>query len=49
MLSTIRFKAACFTVGQRRLQLSKVRALLVACNRADKRATAFDDLQIVKP
>jgi hypothetical protein len=49
MLNTIRFKAACFTVGQRRLQLSKVRALLIACNRADKRATAFDDLQIVKP
>ncbi|MFY9611180.1 MAG: hypothetical protein WAU45_21540 [Blastocatellia bacterium] len=49
MLNTIRFKAECFKVGQRRLNLSRVRALLIACNRKDKRATAFDDLQIVKP
>jgi hypothetical protein len=49
MLNTIRFKADCFKVGKRRLSLSKVRALLIACNRTDERATAFDDLQIVKP
>lgn len=49
MLNTIRFKADCFKVGQRRLSLSKVTALLIACNRTDERALAFDDLQIVKP
>jgi hypothetical protein len=49
MLNTIRFKAQCFKVGHRRLTLSKVRALLIACNRKDDRAIAFDDLQIVKP
>jgi hypothetical protein len=48
MLSTIRFKAECFKVGKSRLSLAKVRALLIACNRTDERATAFDDLQIVK-
>ena len=49
MLNTIRFKADCFKVGHRRLSLTKVAALLIACNRTDERATAFDDLQIVKP
>ncbi|EIM96278.1 hypothetical protein WQE_34671 [Paraburkholderia hospita] len=49
MLNTIRFKADCFKVQNRRLSLSKVRAVLIACNRTDERATAFDDLQIVKP
>ena len=48
MLNTIRFKADCFRIGNRRLSLSKVRALLIACNRSDERATAFDDLQIVQ-
>jgi hypothetical protein len=49
MLNTIRFKADCFKVGNRRLSLTKVRALLIACNRRDERALAFDDMQIVKP
>lgn len=49
MLNTNRFKAECFKVGHRRLKLSNVRALLIACNRTDERALAFDDLQIVKP
>jgi hypothetical protein len=49
MLKTIRFKADCFKVGQRRLSLGKIRALLIACNRTDERALAFDDLEIVKP
>jgi hypothetical protein len=49
MLNTIRFKANCFKGGNRRLSLSTVRALLIACNRTDDRATAFDDLQIVTP
>jgi hypothetical protein len=49
MLNTIRFKADCFGVGNRRLNLRSVRALLIACNRSDKRALAFDDLQIVNP
>jgi hypothetical protein len=49
MLSTLRFKAECFKVGRRRLSLTRVRALLIACNRPDERALAFDDLQIVKP
>jgi hypothetical protein len=49
MLNTIRFKAECFKVGHRRLNLGNVRALLIACNRTDERALAFDDLQIVRP
>jgi hypothetical protein len=49
MLNTLRFKTECFKVGNRRLSLTKVHAILIACNRADERATAFDDLQIVKP
>ena len=47
--NTIRFKADCFKVGNRRVSMTKVRALLIACNRRDERALAFDDLQIVKP
>lgn len=49
MLNTIRFKADCFKVGNRRFSLTKVQAILIACNRKDERALAFDDLQIVKP
>ena len=33
MLSTLRFKSDCFTVGNRRLRLANVRALLIACDR----------------
>jgi hypothetical protein len=49
MLNTIRFKADCFKVGNRRLALGKVRAILISCDRQDERALAFDDLQIVQP
>ena len=49
MLNTIRFKADCFRAANRRVSITKVRALLIACNRRDERALAFDDLQIVKP
>jgi hypothetical protein len=49
MLNTIRFKADCFRAENRRVSINKVRALLIACNRRDERALAFDDLQIVKP
>lgn len=49
MLNTIRFKADCFKIGNRRLALTKVRAIIIACNRRDERALAFDDLQIVRP
>jgi hypothetical protein len=31
------------------VSIRNVRALLIACNRRDERALAFDDLQIVKP
>ena len=47
MLSTVRVKANCFQAIERRLNLSAARALLIACNRTDERATAFDDLQVV--
>jgi hypothetical protein len=49
MLNTIRFKADCFRAANRRVSITKVRALLIACNRRDERALAFDDLQVVKP
>ncbi|HEY4540922.1 MAG TPA: hypothetical protein VIG66_00950, partial [Noviherbaspirillum sp.] len=49
MPNTIRFKADCFKAANRRLTLGKVSAVLIACNRGDERALAFDDLQIVKP
>jgi len=49
MMDTIRFKADCFKVGNKRLSLTKIQALLIACNRKDERALAFDELQIVKP
>ncbi|MFO0914380.1 MAG: hypothetical protein U0795_15575 [Pirellulales bacterium] len=49
MLSTIRFKADCFAVGNRRLAVDRIRAVLIACDRSDERHLAFDDLQIVVP
>ena len=49
MLSTLRFKTDCFTAIERKLTLSEAVAILIACNRPDERATAFDDLQIVTP
>jgi hypothetical protein len=48
MLNTIRFKTDCFKVGNRRLALGKIRAILISCDRQDGRALAFDDLQVVQ-
>jgi hypothetical protein len=48
MLNTLRFKAPCFAKAQPKLDLTTVRAILINCNRADKRPLAFDDLQIVR-
>jgi hypothetical protein len=47
MLKTLRFDAACFQELER-LDLSSIRAILIQCNRADERALAFDDLQVVE-
>ena len=49
MLNTIRFKTDCFKIGNRRLALRKVRAILISCDRQDDRVLAFDDLQVVQP
>jgi hypothetical protein len=46
MLKTLRFKSSCFAVN-RRLDLKSITAILLRCNRADDRALAFDDLQVV--
>jgi hypothetical protein len=46
MLNTLRFKGACFSAP--RLNLRAIRAILLHCDRPDKRAFAFDVLQIVK-
>jgi hypothetical protein len=47
MLKTMRFKGECFR-QERKLNLGKIRAILIQCDRKDERAFAFDDLQIVK-
>jgi hypothetical protein len=47
MLKTLRFKSGCFAVN-RSLDLKAVTAILLRCNRADERALAFDDLQVVE-
>jgi hypothetical protein len=47
MLKTLRFKSSCFTAKDKKLDLSAITAILIRCNRADRRALAFDDLQIV--
>jgi hypothetical protein len=46
MLKTLRFKGACFRAA-RKFNLTSVRAILIKCDRDDKKAIAFDDLQIV--
>jgi hypothetical protein len=46
MLKTLRFKSGCFA-GNRKLDLSSITAILLWFNRADERALALDDLQIV--
>ena len=49
MLKTLRFKADCFVSVEPKLKLQSIHAILIRCNRRDKRALAFDDLQVVKP
>jgi hypothetical protein len=44
MLSTLRFRGACFSAP--RLQIKKVRAILMRCDRQKPRPIAFDDLQV---
>jgi hypothetical protein len=44
MLSTLRFRGACFT--DRKFRLTKVVAILVRLDRKEPRAVAFDDLQV---
>lgn len=46
MLETRRFRAGCFTSGTK-LDLRSISAIMLACDRNDERALAFDDLQIV--
>lgn len=46
MLKTLRFHAGCFA-GQSGLDLTAVTTILLLCNRRDRQALAFDDLQIV--
>jgi hypothetical protein len=48
MLNTLRFKGACFRTTTRRFDIRSIQAILIRCNRRDKRALAFDDLQIVR-
>jgi hypothetical protein len=48
MPSTLRFKSECFRIGQKKLNLRRIHGILIRCNRRDKRALAFDDLEIVK-
>ncbi|MEO8286560.1 MAG: hypothetical protein ABI670_09010 [Chloroflexota bacterium] len=47
MLKTLRFKGECFK-QERGLELRKIQAILIQCDRKDERAFAYDDLQIVK-
>lgn len=47
MLNTIRFRGDCFS-GKRKFDRKGIQAILIQCDRRDKRSIAFDDLQIVK-
>jgi hypothetical protein len=46
MLKTLRFKPSCID-AKSKVDLSRVTAVLLQCDRRDERALAFDDLQIV--
>lgn len=48
MLKTLRFPLACFQEGNPRFQANRLRAVLLRCNRGDRRPLAFDVLQIVR-
>jgi hypothetical protein len=45
MLKTLRFRSACFK--SRSFHITQLQAIFLRLNRADQRAIAFDDLQIV--
>jgi hypothetical protein len=47
MLQTLRFRADCFAMANRALDLSKIVALRIHCDRTDRRDLAFDDLHLV--
>jgi hypothetical protein len=49
MLSLLRFKSGCARPQRGKLDLQGIVAVLIRCDRGDKRALAFDDLQLVKP
>jgi hypothetical protein len=49
MLTTLRFKARCARPRRGELDLGKIVAVLIRYNQQDRRALAFDDLQIVTP
>jgi hypothetical protein len=47
MPRTFRFPASCFNTQDGRFDIKRIVAVLLSLNRGDKRALAFDDLQIV--
>lgn len=47
MLTTLRFPGACFAEQNEKFIVNRLRAILVRCNRPDRRPLAFDVLQIV--
>jgi hypothetical protein len=49
MLSLLRFKTGCARPQRGTLDLQRIVAILIRCDRGDQRALGFDDLQLVKP
>jgi hypothetical protein len=47
MLQTLRFKAGCFAAANRAIDLGRIVAVRLHCNRSDERDLAFDDLHVV--
>ena len=47
MLRTLRFPAGCFTGQKKKLDITKIQAILLKLDRKDDRPLAFDQLQIV--
>jgi dienelactone hydrolase len=48
LLSTFRFPGRCFAASEKRLRISRIRAIHLGLNRGDGRPIAFDDVEIVK-
>jgi hypothetical protein len=48
MLKTLRFPGRCFAATNPEFDTNSVKAILIRCNRGDRRALAFDDLQILR-